>query len=116
TEGMVALIDRYRSLLPAPDVVRLLVVLSEMETQLRTSGSPRLAVELLLLRWAMMGRTVELQAVIEALGKKPGTGEEGRGKGDPVTRHQSGARRGHRAAARCARAAGGPIRCGPDPH
>src|SRR2546421_146090 len=84
TEGMVALIDRYRSLLPAPDVVRLLVVLSEMETQLRTSGSPRLAVELLLLRWAMMGRTVELQAVIEALGKKPGKGEEGRGKGDPA--------------------------------
>src|SRR5205823_5513801 len=84
TEGMVGLIDRYRSLLPAPDVVRLLVVLSEMETQLRTSGSPRLAVELLLLRWAMMGRTVELQAVIEALGKKPGKGEEGRGKGDPA--------------------------------
>src|SRR5438046_10209856 len=81
---MVALIDRYRSLIPAPDVVRLLVVLSEMETELRTSGSPRLAVELLLLRWAMMGRTVELQAVIDALGKKPGKGEEGRGKGDPA--------------------------------
>src|SRR5207253_5076435 len=35
TEGMVALIERYRSLLPAPDVVRLLAVLSELETQLR---------------------------------------------------------------------------------
>jgi len=84
TEGMVALIERYRSLLPAPDVVRLLAVLSEMETQLRTGGSARLAVELLLLRWAMMGRTVELQAVIEALGKKPGKGEGGRGTGDPA--------------------------------
>src|SRR5436853_161040 len=70
TEGMVALIERYRSLLPAPDVVRLLAVLSEMETQLRTGGSARLAVELLLLRWAMMGRTVELQAVIAALGMR----------------------------------------------
>src|SRR5437867_11666737 len=54
TEGMVALIERYASLLPAPDVVRLLAVLSEMETQLRTSGNMRLTVELLLLRWAMM--------------------------------------------------------------
>jgi len=84
TEGMVALIERYRSLLPAPDVVRLLAVQSEMETQLRTGGSARLPVELLLLRWAMMGRTVELQAVIEALRKKPGKGEEGRGTGDPT--------------------------------
>src|SRR6266480_1963724 len=84
TEGMLALIERYRSLLPPPDVVRLLAVLSEMETQLRTGGSARLAVELLLLRWAMMGRTVELQAVIEALGKKPGKGEGGRGTGDPA--------------------------------
>ena len=85
TEGMVALIERYASMLPAPDVVRLLAVLSGMETQLRTSGNMRLTVELLLLRWAMMGRTVELETVIRALntepGKKPGTGEMP-GKGD----------------------------------
>src|SRR5436190_22772 len=88
TEGMLALIERYRSLLPPPDVVRLLAVLSEMETQLRTGGGARLAVELLLLRWAMMGRTVELEEVIRALGKNPGKGEEGRGKSDtaPVLR------------------------------
>ena len=81
TEGMVALIERYRSLLPAPDVVRLLAVQSEMETQLRTGGSARLPVELLLLRWAMMGRTVELEEVIRALGERPGKGE-GPVKGD----------------------------------
>src|SRR5207249_8650318 len=69
TEAMQPLIGKYRSLLPAPDVVRLLAVLSEMEPQLRSSGNTRLTVELLLLRWAMMSRTVELQAVIEALGK-----------------------------------------------
>src|SRR5213080_4768365 len=57
TEGMVALIERYASLLPAPDVVRMLAVLTEMEGQLRASGNMRLAVELLLLRWAMMSRT-----------------------------------------------------------
>src|SRR5256885_665547 len=84
TEGMVALIERYRSLLPPPDVVRLLAVLSAMETQLRTGGSARLAVELVLLRWAMLGRTVGLQAVAQAPGKKPGPGEGGRGTGDPA--------------------------------
>ncbi len=71
TEAMLGLIERYRSLLPAPDVVRLLAVLSETEPQLRASGNARLAVELLLLRWAMMSRTIELEAVIRALGKEP---------------------------------------------
>src|SRR6266513_2724699 len=78
TEVMQALIEKYRSLLPAPDVVRLLSVLTELEPQLRSSGNARLVVELLLLRWAMMARTVELQAVIEALGKR----ETGSGKRD----------------------------------
>ncbi len=72
TETMVELIGRYRSLLPAPDLVRLLAVLSDMEPQLRSGGTARLAVELLLLRWAMMSRTVELEEVIRALGKGPG--------------------------------------------
>ena len=84
TEGMLALIERYRSPLPPPDVVRLLAVLTELEPQLRASGNARLAVELLLLRWAMMARTVELEEVIKALGQQPGKGEdrEQRGKGE----------------------------------
>src|SRR2546425_9128437 len=68
TEGLQALVRQHASRLPPPDVVRLLTVLSELEPQLRTSGNARLAVELLLLRWAMMGRTVELQTVVAALG------------------------------------------------
>src|SRR5216117_1415466 len=71
TEPMQELVGKYRSLLPAPDLVRLLAVLTELEPQLRSSGNARLAVELLLLRWAMMSRTVELDAVIRALGKEP---------------------------------------------
>ncbi|HVH09501.1 MAG TPA: DNA polymerase III subunit gamma/tau, partial [Gemmatimonadales bacterium] len=73
TEALGALVERFRPMLPAPDVVRLLAILTELEPQLRTSGNARLAVELLLLRWAMMSRTVELQAVIAALGPS-GTG------------------------------------------
>jgi len=91
TEAMLALIERYRSPLPAPDVVRLLAVLTELEPQLRASGNARLVVELLLLRWAMMARTVELEEVIKALGQRagerPGKGEEpGKGNPSPVLR------------------------------
>jgi DNA polymerase-3 subunit gamma/tau len=85
TEALVALIERYRARLPAADAVRLLAVLAEMEAQLRTSGDMRLAVELLLLRWAMMSRTVELEAVIAALGM--GKADKGPGPPDvPVLR------------------------------
>jgi DNA polymerase III subunit gamma/tau len=72
TEAMQALVRRYGPRLPPPDVVRLLTILSELETQLRSSGNARLAVELLLLRWATMGRTVELEQVIRALGARSG--------------------------------------------
>src|SRR5207248_7667292 len=93
TEATLALIERYRSPLPAPDVVRLLAVLSEMEPQLRSSGNTRLTVELLLLRWAMMSRTVELQAVIAALGKREaggGSREAGSGAATPPVLRDTG--------------------------
>src|SRR5207244_2050528 len=67
TEPMQELLGQYRSLLPAPDLVRLLAVLTALEPQLRSGSNARLAVELLLLRWAMMSRTVELEDVIRAL-------------------------------------------------
>src|SRR5574341_1370538 len=68
TDAMLALIRKYRTLLPAPDIVRLLTILSQMELQIRQSGNIRLAVELLVLRWAMLDRTVELSEGIRALG------------------------------------------------
>ncbi|HTH66418.1 MAG TPA: DNA polymerase III subunit gamma/tau, partial [Gemmatimonadales bacterium] len=68
TEGMVALVEQYQPVLPPQDIVRLLTVLGTMENQLRTTGHPRLVVELLLLRWAMADRTVEIGEVIRALG------------------------------------------------
>src|SRR5467141_279447 len=71
TDPMQELLERYRSPLPAADLVRLLAVLSELEPQLRAGSNARLAVELLLLRWAMMSRTVELDAVIRSLGREP---------------------------------------------
>src|SRR6266849_3844629 len=78
TDGMQALVKQYAAVLAPPDLVRLLAVLTELEPQLRASGNLRLAVELLLLRWATMDRTVELAEVLRALGRAPtGGGDEG---------------------------------------
>src|SRR5216117_1727910 len=92
TEPMQELLGKYRSLLPAPDLVRLLAVLTELEPQLRSIGNVRLAVELLLLRWAMMSRTVELEAVIRALGRSRWRSPwKGQGRGETrgrVTLHR----------------------------
>src|SRR6266853_1373815 len=81
TEGLAQVVRSAAGRLPPPDVMRLLGVLGEMEVQIRRGGSMRLAVELLLLRWAMMDRTVELAAVIRAL--ETGPGERGAGSGNP---------------------------------
>ncbi len=90
TEGSDALIRRYAPQLPSGDVVRLLALLSETGGQIRASGNAQLAVELLLLRWALMSRTVEIEDVIRALG---GKGEGGSGKGEtPPTLRDSAPR------------------------
>ena len=68
TEDMQALVRQAAARVPPADVVRLLAVLAEAESQVRQAGNPRLVVELLVLRWATMDRTVALEEVIRALG------------------------------------------------
>jgi hypothetical protein len=79
TEGLLAVIREFAPRLPPADVVRLLTILAEAEEPIRRSGNPRLAVEVLLLRWAMAGRTVELSEVIDALDRAPGDEKRGTG-------------------------------------
>ena len=67
TEGLMAVVRDYAPQLPAADVVRLLTILSESEERLSRSANQRLLVEVLLLRWAMLDRTVELSEVLDAL-------------------------------------------------
>ena len=69
TEGLTAVIREYAPQLPPADIVRLLTILGESEERLSRSANQRLLVELLLLRWAMLDRTVELSEVIDALAK-----------------------------------------------
>ena len=77
TEGLAHLVRGAAQRLSPADAVRLLALLADIEPQVRRSGNPRLVVELLLLRWAMMDRTVELGQVLEALGKGVGSGGRG---------------------------------------
>src|SRR5687767_1400586 len=78
TEGLAAVVREYAPQLPPADIIRLLTILSESEERLSRSANTRLLVEVLLLRWAMLDRTVELSEVIDAL---QGKGDGGRGTG-----------------------------------
>ena len=80
TEALRATLQRYRDRLDAGDVLRMLRLLADNETGIRRSVSPRLVVETLLLRWAMMDRTVDLEEVIQA--GKLGTYAGKRGSGE----------------------------------
>src|SRR6266849_1967474 len=67
TEGLLAVVREYAPQLPPADIVRLLTILSDSEERLSRSANQRLLVEVLLLRWAMLDRTVEIGEVLEAL-------------------------------------------------
>jgi DNA polymerase-3 subunit gamma/tau len=67
TEGLLAVVREYAPQLPPADIVRLLTILSESEERLSRSANTRLLVEVLLLRWAMLDRTVAIAEVLEAL-------------------------------------------------
>jgi DNA polymerase-3 subunit gamma/tau len=71
TEGLMAVVREYAPQLPPADIVRLLTILSDSEERLSRSANQRLLVEVLLLRWAMLDRTVELSEVLDALKGSP---------------------------------------------
>jgi DNA polymerase III subunit gamma/tau len=66
TEATRAMLERYRNRLEAGDLLRMLRLLADNELGIRRSVSPRLIVETLLLRWAMLDRIVDLEQVLSA--------------------------------------------------
>ena len=76
TDALRTTLESYRGRLEPGDVLRMLRLLAENEAGIRRSVNPRLVVETLLLRWAMLDRIVDLQDVIE--GGKRGSGEAGK--------------------------------------
>ncbi len=85
TEGLTTVVREYAPQLPPADVVRLLTILSDSEERLSRSANQRLLVEVLLLRWAMLDRTVELSEVIEALQSGGRTAGRPDGQNQPAT-------------------------------
>ena len=86
TEVMRETLNRYRDRFTAGDVLRMLKLLADNETAVRRSGNPRLAVETLLLRWAMLDRIVDLAQVIQGgpTGGSGGAGEPRRAAAPPT--------------------------------
>src|SRR5690606_4802252 len=72
TEAMQHTLERYRGQLSQGDLLRMLKLLGESEGSIGKSSSPRLSVETLLLRWVLLDRTVNLEALLS--GTAPATG------------------------------------------
>ena len=65
TEVMRTAIERVRGVLLPADIVRMLALLAEAEISIRRSASARLVVETVLLRWTLMDRVVEIEAMLK---------------------------------------------------
>ena len=66
TEVMRATIEEVREVLLPADTVRMLAMLSDAEAAIKRSSSARLVVETLLLRWTLMDRVVEIEAMLKS--------------------------------------------------
>jgi DNA polymerase III subunit gamma/tau len=85
-------LNQHLDRLAPGDLLRMLRLLSESEASLRRSGNPRLAVETLLLRWAMMDRTVDLAAVLGLGGSEGQTGGAADQRAGSASATRAGAR------------------------
>ncbi len=83
TEAMRQTLDDEKAKLEPGDVLRMLKLLAESEPAIRRSVNPRLIVETLLLRWAMLDRIVDLEQVLASKGTVEPDGSGGRGGGAP---------------------------------
>lgn len=81
SERMLAELQSRREVFSVADLMRMLQAIGDTETRFRRSGQQRMLLELLLVRLALLDRSVELEDVLRALG-----GEEGGGGGDRPAR------------------------------
>ena len=92
TGGLAELSDRSREELAARaerfaagDLLRMLSAITELEPRFRRSGQQQMLVETMLVRFALMDRTVSLEEVLRGLGPNDGSGEsDGRAPARPV--------------------------------
>jgi DNA polymerase-3 subunit gamma/tau len=108
TEAMRQTLDEEKAKLEAGDVLRMLKLLAESEPAIRRSVNPRLIVETLLLRWAMLDRIVDLEQVLASKGAADPGGSGGRGSGTPARAVPTAGAAGPRAASSPPPSAGQP--------
>lgn len=97
TEHQKQVVADARGRLRPEDLLRMLRLLAESETAIRRGAQPRLTVETLLLRWAMMDRIVDLEAVIRGGGEGGKRGsEEARTRGSGTAGQQVSGSAGQR--------------------
>jgi DNA polymerase-3 subunit gamma/tau len=77
TEALRTTLESYRGRLEPGDVLRMLRLLADNEMGIRRSVNPRLVVETLLLRWAMLDRIVDLEQVLASGPRASITAEKG---------------------------------------
>jgi DNA polymerase-3 subunit gamma/tau len=99
-----ALVARREAFAPS-DLLRMLSAITELEPRFRKSGQQQLLLEALLVRFALLDRTVSLEAVLRGLGGGGGTGGAGRAIDEPPA-----ARRAAPAAAPASTMAAAPAR------
>jgi DNA polymerase-3 subunit gamma/tau len=87
TGGLAELSDRTRESLveragrlTAGDLLRMLSAITELEPRFRRSAQQQMLVETMLVRFALMDRTVSLEEVLRGLGPDDGGGEESDGR------------------------------------
>jgi len=83
TDALREAVERHAPAYTPGDVLRMLKLLGDAEASIRRSPNARLQVEMLLLQWTLLDRTVELQEVLDAV---RGAGETPRGGGRPAGR------------------------------
>jgi DNA polymerase-3 subunit gamma/tau len=90
-------LEKHRDTFAAGDLLRMLSTLAAIEPQFRKSAQQQLLVEMLLVRFALLDRTVSLEEVLETLGgeggsrggtEKPKGTERGRPPADQPVRAQ----------------------------
>ncbi len=72
TQSALAALSTHRDQFSASDLLRMLSILSGIEPQFRRSSQQQLLVEMLLVRFALLDRSISLEEVLEGLGGTSG--------------------------------------------
>jgi len=91
TDGFRQMLDSFKARLQPGDLLRMLKLAGEAEGAVRRSGNQRLAVETLLLSWAMMDRIVDLEKALAGGGGSAGPTSGGSAPKPPAESSPQGA-------------------------